>query len=67
MVAAEEERRRLEASVSDHSQRLEEEQEKNQQITVQLEVLRAKLLNLESEWVQLGRSISLLPCKWLNG
>lgn len=61
MAAAEQERRRLQASVTDHSRRLEEEQEKKQGITVQLEVLCAKLLNLESEWVQLGHSILPVP------
>ncbi|XP_075881894.1 uncharacterized protein LOC142887870 isoform X3 [Nelusetta ayraudi] len=53
MAAAEQERRRLQASVTDHGRRLEEEQEKKQGITAQLELLRAKLLNLENEHTQL--------------
>lgn len=49
MAAAEQERKRLQASVTEHRRLLEDEQEKKQQITVQLQLLNAKLLKLESK------------------
>lgn len=62
VAAGEQERRRLQAAVTDHRRRLEEEREKKERVSVQLELLSAKLLKLESEWTP-----SLKPYEWLNG
>lgn len=53
MAAGEQERQRLQASVSEHSQRLQEEREKKQQLTAQLELQQTELLTLKSKFVQL--------------
>lgn len=53
MAANEQKRQRLQASVSEHSQRLQEQREKKQQLTAQLELQRTELLTLKSEFVQL--------------
>lgn len=53
MAADEQKRQRLQASVSEHSQRLQEEREKKRQLAAQLELQRTELLTLKSEFVQL--------------
>lgn len=68
MAACEQERQRLQVSVSEPSQRLQEEREKKQQLTAQLELQRTELLTLKSEFVQLC-CIFLMTVKmaeWIN-
>lgn len=49
LAAAEHERRQLQASVAEQSQRVQEETLEKQQLTAQLEVQRMHLLTLTSE------------------
>lgn len=68
MAACKQERQQLQVSVSEHSQHLQEEREKKQQLTAQLELQQTELLTLKSEFLQLC-CIFLMTVKmteWIN-